>query len=1019
MSDRMHIIPFADLIRWIFEEYANDRTIFGISESKFYKQKNNDPTHIFSRKIELPLGPAAGPQTQLAQNIITAYLVGARFFELKTVQVIDGHDLQLAKPCILVDDEGYNTEWSTELTVSQALHEYIKAWFALSILAQEFGLGHKDGFLFNLSVGYDYDGITHPKIDRFIEGLKNASSTAIWPECRNYVLTHLNQFNHISADYVDSISPTVSNSVTLSTLHGCPPEEIEKIARHLIAVKKLHTFIKCNPTLLGYDFVRKTLDTMGYGYISFDDRHFRTDLQFSDAIPMFKRLQEFANEHQVEFGLKISNTLPVNITNHELPGNEMYLSGKALYPLAINLACRLAEEFHGELRISYAGGVDAFNIKDICESGLLPVTCVTTILKPGGYTRFYQLAQILEKCNYPKTCIPINVEKLKRIAADAIMNEYYLKHQQTAISRKLSLPVPLIDCFIAPCTVSCPINQDVPEYIRLVDTGKYGEAISLITKRNPLPFITGTLCTHPCMEKCSRIDYDESVFIRHCKLIAAEHGFPQFIRQLSRPALTTKSKCKVAIIGGGPAGMAAGYFLRLSGIEVTLFETRNKLGGIVEHIIPNFRISRTAIENDVKLLELIGVTYKLNYSRHVTIDEYKKKGFKYIVLAIGASVPGSLKLEQCDRELINALTFLASYNQGTGSVALGKRVAVVGGGNTALDAARTAKRINGVEEVYLVYRRTIKFMPADREELELAFADGIKVIELVTPISFINGILTCQKMKLGNNDTSGRPIPIPIPNELIEIQVDSVILAIGEKVDSDYLFNNHIQLDETGKPIVSPDNETSIQNVYIIGDAHLGPSSIIECIAEGFKVARTIVQKELNVTLDLSSKFTYTLEQIAEINLKKGILKTKSENKPCLECNYLCNICSEVCPNRANVQIRVPGLKNFNQILHIDALCNECGNCATFCPYSSSPYNDKFTFFWTLSDFESSKNDGFVSIDKNKFKIRLLGSIKEVTFNDNGTWDYTHGYTETLAENIRRFIWTTYTKYNFLFINAK
>ncbi len=1015
----MRLIPFHKLMEWISAEYQQDNAIFGIPALKFYRTQDNHNLHIFDGTMETPIGPAAGPHTQLAQNIVAAYLAGARFFELKTIQIIDGEDMHIEKPCILANDEGYNTEWSTELTVSDAMDEYIKAWFALSIISQEYRLGDKNGFIFNMSVGYDFTGITQPKIDRFIEGLKNATATPIWEECKKYIFDNLKHYKHINSDDVDSISGNICKSITLSTLHGCPPQEIEKIAGYLIATKKLHTFVKCNPTLLGYAFTRATLDNMGYGYLAFDDHHFKNDLQFEDAIPMIKRLQALASENQVEFGLKISNTFPVAIKNKELPGNEMYMSGRALYPLTINLAYKLAKEFNGKIRLSYSGGADALNIKDIYATGIMPITCATTALKPGGYIRFNQLANQLDQSYYTDQFVPIRLDILKKVAEDSITSEYHLKNKRGVDNRKLQLKVPLTDCFIAPCIVGCPINQDVPEYIRLVSTGKYLEALELIIKRNPLPFITGTLCAHPCMEKCTRIDYEESVHIRQCKLIAAENGFAQLIDKLPKPIIN--STYKVAIIGSGPAGMSAGYFLSQNGVEVTLFETHDKVGGIIEHIIPGFRINREAISNDVRLLEQMGVRFNLNCDPHTLVTDYQKKGFNYVILAVGASKPGSLKLSTCDKTLINVLEFLADYHQALNNINLGKKVAIIGGGNTAMDAARAAIRVKGVEQVSIVYRRTLDLMPADKEELNNAITDGIKFMELVAPITFVNGTLHCQKMKLGTKDASGRPRPVAIEGEFIDLQVDNVIAAVGEKVDTEYLLKNNIQLDEQGKAAVSDTNETSIPGVYIAGDANLGPSTIVESIAEGTKVARAILTKEQNNILDLSSKCQATKDQITEIILKKGQLKPVSEKGRCLECNYLCNICSEVCPNRANVQITVAGMRDINQIVHIDGMCNECGNCETFCPYSSAPYKDKFTLYWNQPDFENSKNNGFIELGKNKFLVRLNGVVNEITFTETGTWDYPidDGAQKDIANKIKPVIWTIYTEYKYLFVHGK
>ena len=200
--------------------------------------------------------------------------------------------------------------------------------------------------------------------------------------------------------YVRGITPHVSNSITESTLHGCPPDEIERIATYLITEKNLNTYVKCNPTLLGYEFARKTLDGLGYDYIQFDDHHFREDLQWEDAVPMFHRLMQRTGERGLEFGVKITNTFPVDVAAGELPSEEMYMSGRSLYPLSLSLAARLAKEFKGKLRISYSGGADIHSVRALFDAGIWPITMATTVLKPGGYQRFSQIGQALADISY-------------------------------------------------------------------------------------------------------------------------------------------------------------------------------------------------------------------------------------------------------------------------------------------------------------------------------------------------------------------------------------------------------------------------------------------------------------------------------------------------------------------------------------------------------------------------------------------------------------------------------------------
>lgn len=999
MGDRMTPIPFKDLMEWIIEEYKNHGKIFGVN--KLYKKQDDKVLEIFGEKIETPFGPAAGPHTQLAQNIITAYVCGCRFFELKTVQTLDGEDLPVSKPCIKAEDEGYNVEWSTELRVEEAYEEYVKAWVILKLLSKELNLGSDDGFVFNMSVGYDFKGISSSKIDNFILGLKDVSNSSIWKECMEYTLRNLDKFNNIDKDYFSNISPKVSSSITLSTLHGCPSQEIERIAEYLIKEKGLNTYIKCNPTLLGYDFARRTLDAMGYDYISFDDHHFKNDLQYEDAVPMFKRLETLAEENGLSFGVKLTNTFPVYIKNNELPGEEMYMSGKSLYPLTIALASKLSKDFDGQLKISYSGGADAFNIKDIFETGIWPITMATTLLKIGGYKRCIQIAEKLSKLDYSNKVF-IDNEKLMALKEKSLKDIHHLKDIKPRGSRKINAKVPLVDCFIASCEKGCPINQDIPEYISLVEEGKHLEALKVIVEKNPLPFITGTICSHTCMSKCTRNFSDESVHIRNIKLQAAEKGYESLMKEMKEPP---KSNVKAAIIGGGTTGIAAAYFLAREGINVTIFEKRNSLGGIVSHVIPEFRIPSERIHKDIELLQSLGVEVKLN-SEQKSIDDLKRQGYKYILVAIGAWKPGKLELE--GEKVINAIEFLEKLKSKNPALNLGKNVVVVGGGNTAMDAARAAKRTPGVENVYLVYRRTKRYMPAHEEELKLALEDGVEFKELLSPIKYSQGILNCEVMKLGEPDESGRRMPVP-QGKWVEVPADLVISAVGEKIEEKLFIENNIDIDNQGRAVVDKNTlETSVERVYAAGDGLYGPSTVVDGIAQAAKFARAVVLEEMH--RDLNINVQKSLKNIDNIENKRGVLEMgylgEREVGRCLQCSTVCEACVDVCPNRANLSIKVKGNK-MHQIIHVDRMCNECGNCETFCPYSSAPYREKFTLFSTEGDFQDSKNDGFIVVNKHEFivKVRLEDKVLEVKLKENHTM---------LPKDIENILWTVMKDYSYV-----
>ena len=957
MSDRMTPIPFGNLMDWILTEKGRG-SVFGIRRP--YSARSGKMLDLFSEHLETPFGPAAGPHTQLAQNIIAAYYAGSRFFELKTVQTLDGEDLPVSKPCISAPDECYNVEWSTELRVEQAYEEYVKAWYALKLISRELDLGSPDGFMFNMSVGYNYEGITSPKIDNYIEGMKNASSSGVWKECEKWTLDHLDRFSRIDEAYVRSISPVVSQSITVSTLHGCPPSEIEKITSHLIDVKKLNSFVKCNPTLLGYDFARRTMDQMGYDYLVFDDFHFRDDLQYRDAVPMFKRLQSLADRNGLAFGVKLTNTFPVTIAAGELPGSEMYMSGRALFALTTELVHRLSKTFDGKLRISYCGGADVHNAASLFSAGIWPITMATTMLKPGGYQRMLQIAEILEKEPYlPFT--GVSVGKIGYIAKAARSDPKHTKAVKSLLPKKMDEKVPLTSCFTAPCENGCPIHQDIPEYIKLVGEGKYAEALRLILEKNPLPFITGKICSHRCMSRCTRNYYEEPVHIRDAKLLAARQGYGTVIDEI-RPS--DRSGRKVAVIGGGPAGMAASFFLARQNADVTLYEKEEKLGGIVRYIIPDFRISDFGIDRDVSLLEKTGVRI-LTGTPAPSVEELKQAGYDAIIYAVGANKHGSVSLESGTG--LNVMDFLKAYHDGT-LPDLGKDLVVIGAGNTAMDAARTAIRIPGVESCSIVYRRTKRYMPADAEELELALDDGVSFKELLVPVRLENGSLLCRKCVLGDPDPSGRRSSVET-EETVSLPCSALIIAAGEKVDGTFFAGQGIGLDEKGKVHVNPDTlETDLPGIYVIGDANRGPSTVVECIADARKAADAIVgYYEPFIPESAWNNPDSCFE-------KQGVLHgyddAGKEFSRCLGCSTICECCVQVCPNRANVAIHVPGIK-MPQILHVDRMCNECGNCMMFCPYSSAPYKDKFTVFHTEQEFDTSENKGFFPMPDGTVKVRL------------------------------------------------
>lgn len=975
MSDIMRPMPFSAILTWMTAEYKNRQSVFGVQQKHFFVPGDKRVRTAFGDELPAPVGPAAGPHTQLAQNIIAAYLAGARFIELKTVQKMDGVEIReaVAKPCINAEDEAYNCEWSTELTVEEAFEEYVKAWFAIAFLKKELGLSSDWDLVYNMSVGYDLAGIKTKKIDDFIEGLKDASDTDIFQTCRAVLEGNLDSFEHFRKDDLDAIPWQLCNAITLSTLHGTKPEEIRSIADYLILEKGLNTFVKCNPTLLGYDFARTTLDKMGYDYIAFDDYHFTHDLQYADAIVMFNELIETASGQGLVFGVKLTNTFPVKVENKELPAEEMYMSGRALLPLTVSLAAKLAETTGGRMPISFSGGADANNLKAILATGIAPVTVATTLLKPGGYLRLKQLAEIAAAAATDWRAI--DVDKTEALAAAMIAApENQKRWREKVKSRKTASPLPLFDCFKAPCkSGGCPIEQQIPEYLKLVADGLESEAFSVIAIDNSAPSILGILCSQPCRDHCTRLDYDESLAMRDIKLVASDAAQAEYTETTQpAPLLTDK---KVAVIGAGPAGIAAAMFLRRAGIGVDVLEKLNTTYGIVRTIIPEFRIPDSYIDRDLAFAKATGFDIKTGVDPDYRVDDLLKT-YDKVIISTGSWGKCQNPLKHGGELAEDALDFLWRARMEK-NPSLPNKVAVIGAGDVAMDCARLAKRTEGVEDVTIVYRRTETYMPASQEDVNLARAEGINILELQNPVSFDGHTLMIERMTLGAYGEDGRK-RTEGTGEYSEIDVDHVIVATGATVDTTLYEKNGLDLDSRGRLVLGEQFETSKRGVYVIGDGRKGPSTIVDAIADAKRVALDIA-----AAMELALEFprVHVAEQTIAVEEKRGKIVHRrydaSEGERCLKCDAICEMCVEVCPNRANISLEVPGFANLRQIIHMDGMCNECGNCATFCPHAGKPYADKPTIFWNLEDFTHSTNNGLVETPDG-YHLRLDGVVTMV-----------------------------------------
>lgn len=377
--------PFGALITRMFRELAEHDAIFHLPRRKFcLGDPHHDTSVVFQGHVAgSPLGPAAGPQSQMAQNIVLSWLAGCRIFELKTVQILD--ELEIPRPCIDMQTIGYNVEWSQELKLQESLDEYVKAAMLIRILEASGQFESPPSFaplVFDMSVGYDLKGIRSPEVLAFIHGMKDAS--AVVERLRGEIPEEFAQYRDL--DFATALADTL----TLSTFHGCPPDEIEGIIDFLLREQGLHCIVKLNPTLLGPARLRELLnDEMGYTEQHVPDSAFENDTKWEQAVGFVERLGKTAEEQGLHFGVKFSNTLIVHNHRDFFPAKEkeMYLSGPPLHVLAMNLVGRFRETFGDRYPISFSAGIDSRNFPDAVALGLAPITVCSDLLKPGGYGR--------------------------------------------------------------------------------------------------------------------------------------------------------------------------------------------------------------------------------------------------------------------------------------------------------------------------------------------------------------------------------------------------------------------------------------------------------------------------------------------------------------------------------------------------------------------------------------------------------------------------------------------------------
>ncbi len=388
--------PFANLLKRMLVEYEREGKIFDLPKRKFYRADAalDLSVRMHGHRAALPLGPAAGPQDQMAQNIVLAWLAGSRILELKTVQIND--ELKIPRPCIDAHNIGYNIEWSQELKLEQSLQDYVAGSMLIEIL-QATGWPEVDSSpdkaetIFDMSVGYDLAGISSPRVRHWMESMKDAASMV--DALRRQIPDEFRAFRDLN------FKTRLSDTLTLSTFHGCPADEIERIVDFLLREMGLHVIIKLNPTLLGKPTVDHLLhDVMGYQEIQTEQESFDKDLQFDQALEICERLNRTAHSLGRQLGVKFSNTLVVLNNNTFFPSSErvMYLSGQPLHVITMNLVRKWRQAVGCRYPISFSAGIDAHNFWNAVAMNFTPITTCTDLLRPGGYARLPNYLQKLE-----------------------------------------------------------------------------------------------------------------------------------------------------------------------------------------------------------------------------------------------------------------------------------------------------------------------------------------------------------------------------------------------------------------------------------------------------------------------------------------------------------------------------------------------------------------------------------------------------------------------------------------------
>lgn len=513
---------------------------------------------------------------------------------------------------------------------------------------------------------------------------------------------------------------------------------------------------------------------------------------------------------------------------------------------------------------------------------------------------------------------------------------------------------PVRDEKIAPCNNACPAGNDIRKFISLAEKGKFHQAWEVIMETSPFPGVCGRVCYYPCEDACNRKEFDSSIGISSIERAVAQFGR----KKIKKSKFKSIVDASVAIIGGGPAGLSCAYHLARNGYKVTIFEEKSNLGGMMRVGIPSYRLPRDILDTEIEDILSLDVNVELNtqLGRDIHLDNMAK--FQAVFISIGSHKPRRLNIEGEDnKSVISGLKYLEELHSGQ-NVELGRKVIVTGGGDTAIDAARCAMRHNS--EVEIIYRRSKQEMTAHIEEVNQAFEEGIKFTFLVAPVKIINrnghAVVECQRMSLGEPDSSGRRVPIPVPGSNFCIEANTVIAAIGEIPEIEYL--SKALTVEMNRVVVDKKYRTNIPRIFAGGESSTGMGSVSHAIGSGRQAAYHIMgylehgdsiveENEFKIVAPEDINYDYfdiqdkVQVQILPIKkritgfdeIKKGLSRTQliTESKRCFNCG-MCNACDNClifCPDVAVKKDE----KTMEYRIDYD-YCKGCGICIEECPRS-------------------------------------------------------------------------------------